>query len=707
MTTWTWKHNFLAIILAGMMFAVLSCAGRSQAGPNPDDLEALEIHLQGYAEPKTLAIPLATDGVALSPNSGAEDIYDLYADYRTNLQPVLITTDLIFHTLHKVLEQTMKTVERAQLPLFTRFSTEMCQAAVALASQVENDPILAPAARQLAAYFAVPSLLLGANVDLPDYLSSLAAEEVNLIMAHKGFDFSKVLPHKEDYSQYQIRGHYAGDEDMEIYFRAAMWYGRRMFRFDETRPEGAGDPIDSPPIKGWWRKSDPRTFPAIADREILSACMLVRMLEHTTIGDQSAMLVYQALKAPFDHLVGQSEDIDAETLSLALVKFYGKDWTLADLIDPVKRYAFAKEVATENAPAIDSSGMGRKGLTLLGQRALADAAIFQKLVHSSDNPLIYNGKSETKPFTQVMDGVFGEVRGFPRGLDLMAVLGSKKAENLLAETGDDDYQGYEKTLNALKKNFGRVRPQGAAFRRTLSAMVPLFSIPKQAPDFMKSETWQRKSLNTALGVWTELRHNTVLYAKQSYTPAPRGGTTVDLPMAYLEPNPEAYRRMAGVAAFLNNAPFLKVPDHLRATFQELTSVLERLTAIAESELNGKWPKGKDAGFLATLSGRLKSAIQWPESAGDAQEPGMALAADVHTRMPEVLTQAVGFPGKIIVRMSAKGQTVLFFGGIYTYYEFKTPYGDRMTDEKWRQQLRKGPEKAKPLLFKTSSTEVVQ
>ena len=60
---------------------------------------------------------------------------------------------------------------------------------------------------------------------------------------------------------------------------------------------------------------------------------------------------------------------------------------------------------------------------------------------------------------------------------------------------------------------------------------------------MRTEAWQKKELNAALSSWTELRHDTILYAKQSYTPI-----TTGLPpqvTGYVEPVPEFYGRLAG------------------------------------------------------------------------------------------------------------------------------------------------------------------
>ena len=34
------------------------------------------------------------------------------------------------------------------------------------------------------------------------------------------------------------------------------------------------------------------------------------------------------------------------------------------------------------------------------------------------------------------------------------------------------------------------------------------------PSFMTNSAWTRKDLNTILGSWTELKHDTLLYAKQ-------------------------------------------------------------------------------------------------------------------------------------------------------------------------------------------------
>jgi len=64
------------------------------------------------------------------------------------------------------------------------------------------------------------------------------------------------------------------------------------------------------------------------------------------------------------------------------------------------------------------------------------------------------------------------------------------------------------------------------------------------PSFMLSEAWVDKALNAALGSWAELRHDTILYAKQSVV-AECGGEGGEQkppppPKGYVEPEVLTY-----------------------------------------------------------------------------------------------------------------------------------------------------------------------
>ena len=56
---------------------------------------------------------------------------------------------------------------------------------------------------------------------------------------------------------------------------------------------------------------------------------------------------------------------------------------------------------------------------------------------------------------------------------------------------------------------------------------------------MQTQAWQHKQLQTQLASWAELRHDTILYAKQSYT----AYAICEYPAGYVEPYPDFYARV--------------------------------------------------------------------------------------------------------------------------------------------------------------------
>jgi hypothetical protein len=63
------------------------------------------------------------------------------------------------------------------------------------------------------------------------------------------------------------------------------------------------------------------------------------------------------------------------------------------------------------------------------------------------------------------------------------------------------------------------------------------------PEAMRTRAWAMKTVNTQMASWTQLRHDTILYAKQSYT----GGGACFYPDGFVEPLPRFWaglRKMA-------------------------------------------------------------------------------------------------------------------------------------------------------------------
>src|SRR5204863_5772283 len=94
-----------------------------------------------------------------------------------------------------------------------------------------------------------------------------------------------------------------------------------------------------------------------------------------------------------------------------------------------------------------------KGLRVMGQRFIPDSHMLQNLVL----PVVQQYTGNGAPFTWGMTDM-GPRRVFPRGLDVMAVLGSDAALSLLDREGDTDYMDYDKALNKLIAQFRSFRP---------------------------------------------------------------------------------------------------------------------------------------------------------------------------------------------------------------------------------------------------------
>jgi hypothetical protein len=271
----------------------------------------------------------------------------------------------------------------------------------------------------------------------------------------------------------------------------------------------------------------------------------------------------------------------------------------------------------------------------------------------------------------------------------MAILGSAQAKAILIEEGDTDYVDYWLRFNELKPQFDSFTVDD--WNRNLywgwlySLRALLEGLPNGYPNFMRTEAWQKKELNAALASWTELRHDTILYAKQSYTPP---GTSLPPEVAgYVEPVPEFYGRLLALTRMtrqgLMDLDALSVEAVERLT--NLEQILGRLIEIANKELTDQQLSDADYRYIRGFGHTLESAVVGVDDKGVKT----TLVADVHTHTAEgnVLEEAAGYVDLIIVACpTSDGSVFLTAGPILSYYEFKHPMSDRLTDEAWRELL---------------------
>jgi hypothetical protein len=337
------------------------------------------------------------------------------------------------------------------------------------------------------------------------------------------------------------------------------------------------------------------------------------------------------------------------------------------------------------------------GFRFMGQRFIPDSYMMGKLVYPS-----VGDPTRDDMFTYVMTPG-GPIRGFPRGLDVMAVLGSKRARALLHELGDDAYAhtgkvpSYDEALDALKKEYASLKAEDwnrNLYWSWLYALQPLLAeYGNGYPTFMTTEAYRTKSLNTALASWAQLRHDTILYAKQSYTMfTPTSGPIPKPPIhGYVEPLAEFYARLLALSRMTNQGlTEMKVLDKAAKTrLTEFEKILERLLAISEKELLDKKLTDDDYGYIERFAEQLERVVVPPNAKGESQAMKTTLVADVHTDQNSgaVLEEATGYVDLgVFVYRQPDGTLALGAGPVLSYYEFKHPKADRLTDEKWRDVL---------------------
>jgi hypothetical protein len=219
------------------------------------------------------------------------------------------------------------------------------------------------------------------------------------------------------------------------------------------------------------------------------------------------------------------------------------------------------------------------------------------------------------------------------------------------------------------------------------------------PPFMQTAAWWQEKMNTQLGSWAQLRHDNLLYAKQSYT----GGIICSFPRSYVEPVPlfyQAVRRYAELGA----ARFGEMGDTwVQKYFLHVAGVADTLGSIAEKELSGT--PLSDAEIIY-LQGMLVDSHEcgvplsgwYPRMIYGGGSPRYVVA-DVHTAPTDAAGSPVGWVMHVgtgpvelaVVSAELPGAGAhAFIGPVMSYYEHLATNFKRLTDEEWNLVYRAAP-----------------
>ena len=669
----------------------------------PDSISKLNIinleKFKNFLDEETLN-KLIQNGFVVKKNNYYYDNYEnFYKGIKNSDLPVFVTSSTLLHYYHIVFDEILKNTEEKyfydDLMEITKNLRDYY-----LKKYMHSKKIKKEVYKRNLIYFSVPYALLDSNslneIKNLKTIYPIVEKELSLIKQHKGFTYSPLFIYKEDYSQYVPRGHYTASEKLKRYFLSMMWYGRMtmLIKGDNKVPKGKPAP-DSPIYTALISKYD-------AKIQTMQAVSIAKMFDKKKELKQKWERMYKVIA----FFVGTSDDLTIKQYEKVLKKsfrrkkFYhfGKKKYFIKLqlkiaeLNPPKIYGGTGDVGI--FPPFSPNDLDKvlsktMGFRLFGQKFIPDSYMFSNLVFPRVDRYLGNGK----PFTMVVTPDF-PTRGFPRGLDVFAVLGSDRAYQILKYDGDTDYENYDKELNKLKDEFSSLSPKDWHKNLYWCWLAALKNLnekrDKGYPKFMKSVAWQDRLLNTSLSSWTALRHDTILYAKQSYTPrkltsiGPHGFKYVK---GYAEPLPKFYSLLKAITDMTEHGlKKMKIADESDLyKLASLSSLIEKLTNISVKELENKPLDKKDYDMLNNFGHILKRTL----GKVDKKTLSTILVADVHTdgNTNQVLEEGTGYLNTIIVAVPMDKTTYkLFAGPEPSYYEFKHQMNDRLTDKKWKRML---------------------
>ena len=623
---------------------------------------------------------VAANGFVVSPGT-TKEFYELYERARYDNLPIFVSSDSLLHVYHLLFDKTLRKAETtAFIPMLTRLDAALLQSSVAQYEALAKTPWAEPARRN-AAYFALAVKVLDPTWEVPAGLRDLVEPDLASLTAHAGFGPSAIFPaypQGEDWSQYVPRGHYTKSEELGRYFKAMIWHGRMTFRADDVI-------------------------------ETRQAALLTLAYTQTKVDSLTAAEVWAGIYEPTVFFVGRSDDLTPRVYAEALTAAYGAPTTPNDLLDATKFAAFQTAVEALRPPQIlgmvvtqPTATKATKGLRLMGQRFVPDAFVFQQLI------------SDAVP-----------ERDLPSSLDFFAALGSTQALTHLAATGATALPNYSRNMTTLRETFAGystdIWTQNLYWSWIYSLRPLLTPTDANDPQFMRSLAWQDKQLTTGLASWTELKRDTILYAKQVYVEMGYGALKPpepERPRGYVEPVPELYTRVAALTQMtidgLTSRGLLAPED--RAALRDMAQLATLLRTLAEKELRGEALLPDEYEQIRLYGGTLEGLTFAADDESVYQGPGgvptggedlqAAIVADVATDPGgQVLENAVGRVFEIYVVVPVEGRLLLAKGGVFSHYEFTQPLSDRLTDEAWRARLDAG--NAPPLAPWTSSYLVEQ
>ncbi len=601
--------------------------------------------------------------------------------------PVFVSTDAILYAVHMSYDKILKDVELSVLiDSVKSMLTQMHSAIPGLADAYSSNPGMTQMLKDVDFYLTVGIELIGTLPVTPVYADN--AVKINRVISKineaSGIDTASLfssIPVKYDWSQFKPRGHYVDDHYpiLANYFKAMMWLGRTEIYLLQPRALVYADSIE--------------IFNSL-QRQTIDAMLIREAFDKANVEN-----TYNLIENILKFFVGDQDNVTIDNLSyLKNAVSLNKASDLLDSLklvtfqDTLKKQSFAyqqilSQLLAEN-PLNPDSIIPASSFLLFGQRFIIDSYVLGNVVYD-----------RTKA-----------CRLFPSSLDPMFALGNNAAAQLLQdEITKYGYGGNLAALRYLIDSYGSDFWNKSFYNLWLNSIRSLNPpIDKSGlPAFMQTAGFWQEKLNTQLSSWSQLRHDNLLYAKQSYT----GMTTCSFPYSYVEPFPEFYKNLKTLAEEakkeisrfnINSYMILLVNNY----FENLGKTADTLLSITQKELDGITFSQQESDFLKRIaynktegSGSLPydgwyARLFYNDYLGssDGFLTNDMIVADVHTIPTDCEGNVMGWVKHVgtgpvnlgvFIAPLPGNQVTAFIGPVMSYYEYTSTNFLRLTDQEWK------------------------
>jgi hypothetical protein len=608
--------------------------------------------------------------------------------------PVFVSTDAILHAFHISYDRILTDMEVGLLEdRLIQLLWSLRNSIGQLHTIYGSNPDMIIMLKDVDIYVTVPLLLLEESATPYYPENSVMIDSIlNWIDDEQGGISSTIFSSTcrvMDWSQFKPRGHYVYDPqkpyNLEGYFRAMMWLGRIELYLIAP----ASFPYQCPN----------QTFEDI-QRQAIDAFLINELFDLA-----NAAQIYEEIENILKFFVGESDNVTLnhldylkQAISLNYPTELLDSLKMVEFQDTLMNQAFAYQLILSQIlfsnPMKPDTIRPASAFMLFGQRFVIDSYVTGTVVYDR---IKYMGEKIC--------------RLFPSTLDVLFSLGNSASAQLLIDELNEFH--YSTNLAALRYLIDHYDPDfwGSSIYNYWLNSIRKLNPPEdrsELPEFMQTAAFWQQKMNTQLASWTELRHDNLLYAKQSYT----GGSVCSYPYSFVEPFPEFYATLNEYSTeaynyFTSlNFPNPLIKNKIIYYFGRCKGITDTLQTICEKELDGIPFTNAESAFLGgmiyetgqsgvSLDGWYPNLFYDDVFRGEFGYEGLMesdhIVADIHTTPTDCIGNYIGAISHVgtgsvnlgvFVTENHLGESTAFVGPVMSYYEYRTTNFLRLTDEEW-------------------------